>query len=173
MLIPGFDLGNSPREYTPERVRNREVIFTTTNGTRAVFAAVAGGASRILIGCLANLSALCSSLIADARHVHILCAGTNGEVSMEDVLCAGAVVARLREAGFAHGSDDQSRIAERVYRSAAAEPDGLMRAMLESHGGRNLARIGLGEDVRRCAEIDRLPVVPAFDPAAGTLTPTA
>lgn len=171
VLIPGFDLGNSPREYTPERVRGLEVIFTTTNGTRAIHAAAAGGADRIVIGCFANLSRAVGALRDDGRHVHILCAGTNGEVSMEDVLCAGAIVAGLRDSGFAHNSDDQSRIAERLYRSAASEPDGVTRAMLESRGGRNLVRIGLGDDVRDCAAIDGIPVLPVFDAAAGAIRP--
>ncbi len=173
VLIPGFDLGNSPREYTSGRVGGREVIFTTTNGTRAIHAAWAGGASRIVVGCFANLSAVVDAIAPDGRSVHILCAGTNGEVSMEDVLCAGAMVSRLRAASFAHCSDDQSRIAERLYESAAAKPGGVLAALNESHGGRNLVRIGLGGDVGDCAEVDCCPVVPEFDGAKGTITTAA
>lgn len=173
VLIPGFDLGNSPSEYTPARVGGREVIFTTTNGTRAIFAAASAGAARIVIGCFANLSALVASLASDGRPVKILCAGTNGEVSMEDVLCAGAIVSQLVAAGFAHHADDQSRIAERLYESAAAEREGILRVLRASRGGRNLIEIGLDEDVRDCADVDRWPVVPGFDAAQGTLRPVA
>lgn len=173
VLIPGFDLGNSPSEYTPARVGGREVIFTTTNGTRAIFAAASAGADRIVVGCFANLSALVASLVADGRPVHILCAGTKGEVSMEDVLCAGAIVSQLVAAGFAHHSDDQSRIAERLYESAAVEREGVLRVLRASRGGRNLIEIGLDADVRDCADVDRWPVVPEFDAAKGVLRPVA
>jgi 2-phosphosulfolactate phosphatase len=173
VLIPGFDLANSPREYTPQRVRNRDVIFTTTNGTRAIHAAASAGAARVVIGCLANLSALVGSLVVDGRHVHVICAGTNGEVSMEDVLCAGAIVSRLVAEGLVHHSDDQSRIAQRLFESAATERDGVLNLMLRSRGGRNLVQIGLADDVRDCAESDWLPVVPVFDAAAGAITPAA
>lgn len=173
VLIPGFHLGNSPSEYTPARVGDREVIFTTTNGTRAIFAAVSAGAGRIVIGCFANLSALVASLVADGRPVQVVCAGTNGEVSMEDVLCAGAIVSRLVAAGLAHHADDQSRIAERLYESAAAEREGILRVLRASRGGRNLIEIGLDEDVRDCADVDRWPVVPVFDAASGLLKPVA
>lgn len=173
VLIPGFDLGNSPRESTPARMGGRELIFTTTNGTRAIFAASGAGAARVVIGCFANLSALVASLVADGRDVQVVCAGTNGEVSMEDVLCAGAIVSRLVAAGFAHHSDDQSRIAERLYESASAEREGVLHMLRGSRGGRNLVQIGLDDDIRDCAEIDRWPVVPEFDAANGALRPAA
>lgn len=170
VLIPGFDLGNSPRSYTPERVGGRDVIFTTTNGTRAIHAASREGASRVLVGCLANLSAIVDAVRSDGRDVHIVCAGTGGEVSMEDVLCAGAMVSSLRAVGLAHGNDDQSRIAQRVYESAATEPEGVLSATRESRGGRNLVQIGLEQDIHDCARVDWLTLVPQFDPGSGTIT---
>lgn len=173
VLIPGFDLGNSPRSYTPERIRGRDVIFTTTNGTRAIHAAPREGASRVLVGCFANLSSVVNSIRSDGRDAHIVCAGTNGDVSMEDVLCAGAIVSRLCEAGFVHGPDDQCRIAQRVYESAATEPEGVLRATRESRGGRNLVHIGLEQDLHDCAQVDWLPLVPHYDPGSGTITQAA
>jgi 2-phosphosulfolactate phosphatase len=171
VLIPGFDLGNSPRSYTPERVGGRDVIFTTTNGTRAIHAASREGASRVLIGCFANLAAIVDAVCSEGRAVHIVCAGTNGEVSMEDVLCAGAIVSRLCEAGFVHGPDDQCRIAQRLYEAAAAEREGVLRAMRESRGGRNLVHIGLDQDIHDCLRVDWLPLVPQYDAGSGTITP--
>src|SRR5262245_33149102 len=73
--IPGFDLGNSPREYTRDRVGGTSVIFTTTNGTRALLRCKA--ARRVVIGAFANLSALCRELDNHAA-ISLLCAGTNG-----------------------------------------------------------------------------------------------
>src|SRR3954469_17118877 len=84
VLIPGFDLGNSPGEYTPARCKRVTVVLTTTNGTRALLRAAEG--ERVLVGAFVNYSAVCEQLRADGRPVHIVCAGTDGEVSLEDTL---------------------------------------------------------------------------------------
>lgn len=176
ILIPGFDLGNSPREFTGDRVRGRHVIFTTTNGTRAIHAAAAASASRILVGCLANLTALVNNLAADGRPVHILCAGTNGELSMEDLLCAGAIADRLiHSAGmrYTHARGDEARIAQRLFQGGDHRPRHVLETLMTSRGGRNLLEIGLEADIFDCARIDWLPVVPVFDPATSTITPAA
>jgi len=73
--IDGFDLGNSPAEYTPGTVAGRRVFFTTTNGTRALRNAHA--AQRVVVGAIVNLSAVVAS-VKDCPRVDILCAGTGG-----------------------------------------------------------------------------------------------
>jgi 2-phosphosulfolactate phosphatase len=90
--IPGFDLGNSPTEYTPAAVADKAVIFTTTNGTRAMDRC--RRARRVLLGAFVNLSAICRELTA-GRQIAIVCAGTDGRVTREDTLFAGAVVHEL------------------------------------------------------------------------------
>jgi 2-phosphosulfolactate phosphatase len=167
--IPGFDLDNSPARYTPEAVRARTVVFTTTNGTRALFAARDRGASKILIGCLNNLSALVEHVspagaAAGARPVHIICAGTNGQVSQEDVLCAGAIVDALMHRRFAYSDDDQARIAHAYWNGVKAMPDGVLDALRSSRGGRNLLRLGFDGDVADCARLDTSRLVPVVGP---------
>src|SRR5207244_4002267 len=71
--IPGFDLGNSPREFTAKKCKDKTLILTTTNGTRAIARALA--AERLLIAGFVNFSAVCEQLGHDARPVHIVCAG--------------------------------------------------------------------------------------------------
>src|SRR5262245_16933047 len=88
--LPGFDRGNSPREYTPDVCQGNTVVLTTTNGTRALIAAAP--AERALVAGFVNFSAVCEQLRHEARPLHIVCAGTEGEVSLEDTLLAGAVV---------------------------------------------------------------------------------
>ncbi len=90
--IAGFDLGNSPTDYSPDQVFGRTVFFTTTNGTRAL--AHAHLARRVLIGAAVNRRALVSTIAKEAR-IEILCAGTGGNVTREDVLAAGAIVDQL------------------------------------------------------------------------------
>src|SRR5262249_7524926 len=89
LRIPGFDLGNSPGEYTREVAAGKTLVFTTTTGTLALIRAKE--ASRVLIGALVNLGAVVELLAEEAGPVHLVCAGTEGRVTLEDVLCAGAI----------------------------------------------------------------------------------
>src|SRR5437764_8635978 len=93
--LPGFDLGNSPREYTAKVCRGCTLVLTTTNGTRALLRA-AEAARRLLAG-FVNYSAVCEQLRQETRPIHIICAGTEGDVTLEDTLLAGALVDYLCE----------------------------------------------------------------------------
>jgi 2-phosphosulfolactate phosphatase len=111
--IAGFHLGNSPLEYTPDVVGGKSVVFTTTNGTRAMMRCRAAG--RVLIGAFSNFSALCGEL-SDDEQIEIICAGTDGEVTREDTLLAGAIVDELsRSAGGEEIElNDQAEIAAEI-----------------------------------------------------------
>lgn len=158
--IPGFDLDNSPLEYTPDSVGGRTVVFTTTNGTLAIAAAKrVGGAERILVGCLNNLSAVVRAVLG-ASQVHLVCAGTRGEVSQEDVGCAGAMAAMLLKSGFSPTRDDQVRIAAELWRGASEREGGVLDLMRGSWGGRNLTRLGFDRDIVDTSVVDSQSIVP-------------
>jgi 2-phosphosulfolactate phosphatase len=167
VLIPGFDLDNSPGHYTPGVVAGRTVIFTTTNGTAAL--RHAGHAARVLVGSLVNASAVCDAAGSDDRPVHLLCAGTAGEAGLDDMLAAGAIVeglmARRRRPG-----DRACEECLEAWRGRHAAAGGLLGLMRESVGGRNLVRLGLEEDIERCSRVDSILVVPVFDPRTGAIT---
>jgi 2-phosphosulfolactate phosphatase len=174
--IPGFDLGNSPSEYTPEAVRGRKVIITTTNGTRALHHARL--ARRILVGAFMNLSAVIAS-IEDERRVDILCAGTDGGSTREDILAAGAVADGLARASDGRwqmsGAATLARnewLAVVKNAQAAGRPinEQLAIELRDTQGGRNLLGINLGHDLVDCAQIDRLNVVPELDVAKWRIT---
>jgi 2-phosphosulfolactate phosphatase len=167
VLVPGFDLDNSPASYTTERIAGRPVVFTTTNGTAALLHA--RGAALVLVGSFANLSAVCASVRDDPRPVHILCCGTRDEISMDDCLPAGAMVQRLTAAGRRLTSDDSGRLCMFAYFGASTSPTRLVDAMRASRGGRNLSNIGLDGDVDLCATLDTLAVVPRFDASLGRI----
>lgn len=162
VLIEGFDLDNSPVAYTRERVQGATIVFSTTNGTAAIHAGVAAGARRVVLASLANLSGIVRLLKADAlahgpaTHAHLVCAGTRAEVSQEDVLVAGAIVARLRDHAWDYSSDDSSRLVERLWIDAHSDPAGVLHALHNSRGGRNLHRLGLEADIQWCVRIDSL-----------------
>jgi 2-phosphosulfolactate phosphatase len=159
--IPGFDLGNSPAEYTRDRVGGKTVVFTTTNGTRALERCKL--AKRVLIGAFANFSALCQEL-TDAREVAIVCAGTDGHVTREDTLLAGAIVADLAREKLAQ-LNDQALLAADAWQTAVRlltdRPLGMM--LRDSRGGRNLIETGQENDIDLAAQIDRFDIVPELD----------
>ncbi|MEX0641569.1 MAG: 2-phosphosulfolactate phosphatase [Pirellulales bacterium] len=176
MQIDGFDLGNSPSEYTPQAVGGRRVFITTTNGTRALHHAQQ--ALRVIVGSFLNLSAVVTSL-KDEPRVDILCAGTGGCATGEDILAAGAMVDRLCSLPGANWRLNDAASAARHEWSglvAAADDDGrsvseqLAMEMRETAGGHNLVEIGLDQDLVDCAQIDRLNIVPELDVRAWRIT---
>jgi 2-phosphosulfolactate phosphatase len=111
-----FDLGNSPREYTTERVQGRSIAVTTTNGTRALRACAA--AQRVLVGALLNLAASADAILsAHTRHLIVICSGTNEEAGYEDTFAAGALCSLLAEKTAAVRLSDSAMMAIDVYES--------------------------------------------------------
>jgi 2-phosphosulfolactate phosphatase len=152
--LPGFDLGNSPREYTPRVCRGRTLVLTTTNGTRALLRAAE--AERVLVAGFVNFSAVCEQLRHDARPVHILCAGTEGAVTLEDVLLAGALVDFLCESAEVR-LNDSARLAWDCFENHGRV---LLGALEVSGGGAVLRRLGYDEDIRAAALVDHFALVP-------------
>ena len=146
-----FDLGNSPREFTSERVAGRTVVMTTTNGTRALRACA--NAQSILIGSFLNLSANAKWI---QRHkpsnLLIVCSGTIDQAAYEDVLAAGAFCDGLW-AGYSAGKvADSAQIARQIYQLAQND---LLGAMRHSRNGRRLSAIPeLAGDVPICVQRD-------------------
>jgi len=169
--IEGFDLGNSPREYSASSVGGKIVILTTTNGTAALLQA--REAPEIVVGAFVNLSAVCSRL-TDRMRVDLLCAGTDDQITREDVLLAGAIVARLTERAD-WTPNDEAVIARGAWMQVAGRLSvsdlkaRLTEALRASYGGRNLLSIGMGPDIEQAAEIDRFQVVPRFNPFSGEI----
>jgi 2-phosphosulfolactate phosphatase len=152
--IPGFDLGNSPRDYTAKMCKGNTVVMTTTNGTRALLRAAE--AERVLVAAFVNFSAVCEQLKQDARPVHIVCAGTDEEVSLEDTLLAGALVDCLSQACEVR-LNDAARLAWDCFENHGRC---LMGALQVGKGGAALCRMGYDEDVKAAAQVDRYALVP-------------
>jgi len=170
--IDGFDLGNSPSEYTFARVEGKTVVFTTTNGTRAMIHARL--ANHIIIGAFVNVTAVFEEL-AGQEQIHLLCAGTNGQMSHDDVLLAGLLVERIqREGGLLYEQNAQAITARETWLHSFAlpraigaeplEPERLAKELRKSLGGRNLVSIGREDDILDAARIDQFSSVPALDP---------
>jgi 2-phosphosulfolactate phosphatase len=152
--LPGFDLGNSPREYTSARCAGMTVVLTTSNGTRALLHA--GRADRVLVAGFVNCSAVCEQLRHEVRPVHVVCAGDAGSVALEDTLLAGALVEFFarREDVFL---DDGARLAWDCFENHGRH---LEEALRLGAGGARLLSLGYDDDVRAAARVDLLHLVP-------------
>lgn len=173
--IAGFDLGNSPAEYTTAKVSGLDLVLTTTNGTAAVEAAAA--AKRMVAASFLNLFAVCR-LLRKAGEVHLICAGTEGEITCEDVLLAGCILHQLQRESGGEAASDEAVLARELWLSWFGDtqlpaPEELSRRLLETQGGRNLVDRGYQSDLAVCAAIgtlNSLPVRSASNPATFTQT---
>lgn len=152
--LPGFDLGNSPREYTAKVCRGMTLVMTTTNGTRALVRAAA--AERVLLAGFVNYSAVCEQLCQDSRPIHIICAGTEGEITLEDTLLAGALIDDLCDAQQVR-LNDSARLAWDCFENHGRM---LLGTLEISRGGANLKRLGYDDDIKAAAQVDQFAIVP-------------
>jgi 2-phosphosulfolactate phosphatase len=149
-MIDGFDFGNSPAEFTAKKVKGRTVVATTTNGTRAILSCAPAG--RAMIGAFVNFSAVCEQIATDPRPLHVVCAGTDGQPTLEDTLFAGALVDHLSSR-----QDVELNDAARMAWDSFENHGQILDAAFEiSAGGSNLIRAGFGGDLKLCAAVDKL-----------------
>lgn len=153
--ISGFDLGNSPLEYTPGRVAGKVVVFTTTNGTQALLAASRAHAA--VVCALVNVPAVARWAAAQGRDLAVICAGQSGELSLEDSVCAGMLLDRIAESGVPIEASDAARAA-RVL--SAHYRDRLDRLLADSEWARRLAQTGRADDLAACLRVGTLRDLP-------------
>jgi 2-phosphosulfolactate phosphatase len=152
--IPGFDLGNSPDDFHRPDARGKTLVMTTTNGTRAILASL--GAEQVALAAMVNSIGAIRWAGSWDRPVHVVCAGTDGRVSLEDTMLAGEIVSRLSTFWrYAHGNDE-AYIADALFSDAVGTcrdqripwPELVARG----RGGRRLREIGLQGDIETASE---------------------
>ena len=155
--IDGFDLSNSPTDYSVERVTGRQLAFTTTNGTRALLHSTA--ARSIEIGSFVNAGCLATGLQNSREPLHILCAGTDGKVTGEDALFAGCLTHRLLESAPTESVtlSDITAMVLGYWRQQQSQRS-LSESLMDTQGGRNLQALGYESDVETAAAINSIPV---------------
>lgn len=155
--LEGFDLGNSPADYSANRVKNKGIVMTTTNGTRALLKA--NRASEIRVGCFLNAST-CAKTIRDLhRDVVFLCAGTRGSFSMEDGIAAGCILHHLLEV---NPSVELSDLAHTLRLGYLSCQERLTEILSMSQAGRRLGAQGHHRDLLDCLQTDRYDIVPRW-----------
>jgi 2-phosphosulfolactate phosphatase len=162
--IAGFDLGNSPAEFTAERVGGRTVVLTTTNGTAAMLAASRAAAAGL--AALTNVTAAARWALEQGRDVSIFCAGDKGGFSLEDTVCAGLLAGRLADASPGAELSEGAQAALGLGRHYGARLD---RLAADSSWGRKLLQLDRAADLAWCLRADTSLVVPVF--VAGGFVP--
>lgn len=153
----GFDLGNSPFEFTAQNVGGRTLIFTTTNGTDALLSAPES-ADR-LIGCFVNFDVIMNYIVRN-RHAEItfLCAGNNGSFSLEDALCAGMFIDAV--SSLFPDQTDEALAAKAIF---AMFKNNLHDTLKTTCHAQNLNLKGLGKDIDFCTNLNAAPIIPIFN----------
>ncbi len=155
--IDGFLLGNSPLEYTAPVVSNKEIVLTTTNGTRALVKSSRG--KHILIGSFLNASALCDKILQLRQDLVLVCAGTRGSFSLEDGIAAGLFIDQLFQKKIPLTCDDLGIALRHSYLNMK---DHLYEKLSFSNTGKRMLQAGLKEELRACLQIDQYHHVPQF-----------
>lgn len=143
----GFDLGNSASDFTAERCGGKTILMSTTNGTKALVAST--GAKVLLTGSLANAAATAAVVVQAGLPVTMVCSGTQGEVSFEDLVGCGAVMEAMGEITL---ENDTAMLARIAWQSAR---DNLSAVFRETFSGHNLARVKLLPDLDFCTKLNR------------------
>jgi 2-phosphosulfolactate phosphatase len=156
-IVDGFDFGNSPYSYMQPELKNKEVVLSTTNGTKAIN--MAKGAEQVIIGSLNNVDALCEYLIAQNKSVVCLCSGWQDKFNLEDTICAGAIADQLIATGKFTSDDDSTIAAKYLYLSAKDNYFGFLKS--SSHR-RRLKKLNLNEDIKYCLTPNKSTVIPVL-----------
>ncbi len=158
-MIQGFSLGNSPAEYTPEKVKGKSIVFSSTNGSQVM--ANSRYAREMVVCGFVNMAQVVRFLCESPRDFVLACAGTNGAFSLEDTVCAGMVIQNLaREESFEVTLSDGALAAQTLCRSHGKN---VLKLLRTTEHGRYLQEIGFEDDLKLCASIDSIPALPQLD----------
>jgi 2-phosphosulfolactate phosphatase len=158
--IPGFDLGNSPLQYTREAVDGKTILMATTNGTGAITATQ--GARDVIVSSYVNFSASMSMLRAALRtgtDVVLLCAGQDRRFALEDAACAGRFAHHISKRLTSVTLNDGAQACVLIDKKYG---DNLMKLFDASAHGRTLREAGFGDDLAVCAAVDSHAVLPVY-----------
>jgi len=158
--IPGFDLGNSPLEFTRAAVEGKTVLMTTTNGTAAITAVQ--GARDVVIASYVNYTAVLTMLRTALRggtDIAIVCAGRERQFALEDAGCAGRYVSNVVKRLSGIELNDAAQACAMIDKKYG---DQVVKLFEASEHGRSLRDAGFGDDLVACAAVDSYPVIPLY-----------
>lgn len=158
-MIEGFQIGNSPTEFSVEMVKGKTIILLTTNGTTTI---VKGRHARNLVtGGFVNLSEIVGFLAELHDDFLIICAGKDNSFCLEDAVCAGRVLNLLAKMGGINLTYNDSAVAAMTLDKNHGRA--LLKLLKNSEHGQYLAGIGHEADLKVCAAVDSVKVLPKLD----------
>lgn len=158
------DFGNSPFEYTEEKVLDKEVVFTTTNGTQAIN--IAKESELLVIGAFSNIDAITQFCSDNQKDVMILCAGWNNRFNIEDTLFAGALASKLLKKNYISTSD-ATQIALDMWEKAQSDIEGYIG---RTEHIKRLTANNLQDSVGYCLTENTVNLVPIYNKETGKIT---
>ena len=160
-VVEGFAVGNSPIAFAQMDLKDKTIVMTTTNGTKAIN--LASGARKVVIGSFLNLTALTDWLLKQDENVLLLCSGWKDKFNLEDSVFAGAVMDRMLASGKFGLEEDSSIAAKYLYMSASENVMGILKAAPRR---KRLESLNLYEDVKFCLTPDQSKVIPILQDGA-------
>lgn len=157
-VVDGFDFGNSPLTFKDNKFKDKSIVLTTTNGTRAI--EIAKNASRVVIGAFTNFSAVCDYVEKEDKDVLLLCAGWKDRFNLEDTLFAGAVAQKISKNLRFTNLSDSSIASINMYDAAKND---MYDFLGESSHRKRLSRLNLEEDIIYCLTLDQSNIVPVIE----------
>lgn len=158
-LVRDFaDFGNSPYNFTPERVAGKQIVYSTTNGTNAIHMASSG--NQVLIGAYLNLSALAKYIRKEQKDLLVLCAGWKNKFNLEDTLFAGALAQLVLEDDNYSTICDATLGAVDLYNVARGDMMGYISKVAQN--GR-LKKNNLDDVIGYCHETDLTDLIPVLN----------
>jgi 2-phosphosulfolactate phosphatase len=152
------DFGNSPFNFTPERVSGKQIVYSTTNGTQAIYEAA--GCNQVLIGAYLNFSSLFQYLLEQERDVIILCAGWKSKFNLEDSLHAGALTDKLMSTGKYETICDSAKASADLWRMAENNLLGYIDKVAQRE---RLRKNKLDDVIEYCHTFDITDVIPGLN----------
>lgn len=155
-IITGFNLGNSPSEYTEEAVKGKSIIFCTTNGSSAMVKAKY--AKRMAVAGFVNISLAVNYIREAGEDFSIVCAGKQQLFCVEDAVCAGMLVKTFVEgSAIVIELNDAAVAAQELYKTFGKN---LLKMAKNCDHGKYLIEIGFESDLKTCVSVDSIPVLP-------------
>lgn len=154
-IVEGFDFGNSPYSFMDSKFIGKDIVLTTTNGTKSI--QISKDSGTIVIGALVNLEALTNWLLKQNLNVLCLCSGWQDKFNLEDSICAGAIAEILISSGNYYSEEDSTICVKHLYNESKKNPFSFLKA--SSHRKR-LRNLNLNKDIKYCLTPNQLDVVP-------------
>lgn len=155
--IEGFDLGNSPSEYQVDKIKDKTLIFATTNGSKAIVKG--SSANSLIVGSFVNIQSVFNYISSKFNDLAIICSGKLEKFSIEDAVCGGLFINTFLEKG-SYELNDAAYASLKLYQ---AQKDDLLGMLKSSSHGKYLIELGFEKDLELCSELNSLQVIPILN----------